>query len=80
MGLSLSQSNTFLKSYASYASHASYTSYTSYTSYLTPTPFRNLTDVTLADEEINSMLTDRAFRGNVAMQVSQPGYLIAEER
>ena len=34
----------------------------------------NLTDVTLADEDINSVLTDianRAFQGNVAMQVTQ---------
>ena len=34
----------------------------------------DLTDVTLADEDTNSILTDnanRAFRGNVAMQVSQ---------
>ena len=32
----------------------------------------DLTDVTLADEDTNSILTDianRAFRGNVAMQV-----------
>ena len=39
-------------------------------------PFADLTDVTLADEDTNSILTDnanRAFRGNVAMQVTQPG-------
>ena len=36
----------------------------------------DLTDVTLADGDTNSILTDnanRAFRGNVAMQVTQPG-------
>ena len=36
----------------------------------------DLTDVTLADEDTNSILTDnanRAFQGNVAMQVTQPG-------
>ena len=35
-----------------------------------------LTDVTLADEGTNSILTDitnRAIQGNVAMQVTQPG-------
>ena len=35
----------------------------------------NLTDVTLTDEDINSILTDntdRAIPGNVAMQVTQP--------
>ena len=40
---------------------------------LTPTPFADLTDVTLADEDTNSILTDnanRAFQGNVAMQVT----------
>ena len=34
------------------------------------------TDVTLADEDTNLILTDnanRAFQGNVAMRVSQPG-------
>ena len=43
---------------------------------LTETPFADLTDVTLADEDTNSMLTDnanRAILGNVAMQVTQPG-------
>ena len=42
-------------------------------------PFENSTDVTLADEDTNSILTDeanRAFRGNVAMQVAQPGGLL----
>ena len=37
-----------------------------------PTPFVDLTDVTLADEDTNSILTDnvnRAIEGNVAMQV-----------
>ena len=36
----------------------------------------DLTDVTLADEDASSILTDnanRAFQGNVAMQVTQPG-------
>ena len=36
----------------------------------------NLTDVTLADEDTDSILTDntnRAIRGNIAMQVTQPG-------
>ena len=36
----------------------------------------NLTDVTLADEDTDSILTDntnRAIQGNVAMQVTQPG-------
>ena len=36
----------------------------------------DLTDVTLAGEDINSIPTDnadRAFQGNVAMQVTQPG-------
>ena len=35
----------------------------------------DLTDVTLADEDINSILTaNRAIQGNVAMQVTQPGW------
>ena len=37
--------------------------------------FVNLTDVTLTDEDTNSILTDntnRAIQGNVAMQVTQP--------
>ena len=36
----------------------------------------NLTDVTLADEDTNYILTEnanRAIQGNVAMQVTQPG-------
>ena len=36
----------------------------------------NLTDVTLADEDTNSILTDnanRAIQGNVAMQIIQSG-------
>ena len=39
----------------------------------------NVTDVTLADEDTNSILTDnakRAFQGNVAMRVTQPGVKI----
>ena len=38
---------------------------------LTETPFADLTDVTLADEDTNSILADndnRAIQGNVAMQ------------
>ena len=40
----------------------------------------NLTDVTLADEDTNSILADnanRAIHGNVAMQVTQPGRKIS---
>ena len=40
--------------------------------WVSKTPFWNLTDVTLADEDTNSILTDkvnRAIQGNVAMQV-----------
>ena len=36
----------------------------------------DFTDVTLADEDTNSILTDnanRAYQGNVAMRVTQPG-------
>ena len=43
---------------------------------LSKTPFANLIDVTLADEDTNSMLTDdanRAIQGNVAMHVTLPG-------
>ena len=43
---------------------------------LTNTSFANLTDVTLADEDTNSILTDnanRAIQGNVAMQIIQSG-------
>ena len=43
---------------------------------VTERPFVDLTDVTLADEDTNSILTDNANRtiqGNVAMQVMQPG-------
>ena len=43
---------------------------------LTERPCWNLTDVTLADEDTNSILTDnanRAFQGNVAMQVAPSG-------
>ena len=38
--------------------------------------FRNLTDVTLAYEDTNSILTDKVnmtIQGNVAMQVTQSG-------
>ena len=40
------------------------------------TPFANLTDVTLADEDTNSILTNnanRAVQQNVAKQVTQAG-------
>ena len=43
---------------------------------LTPRPFADLTDVTLADEDSNSIPTDtanKAIQGYVAMQVTQPG-------
>ena len=39
-------------------------------------PCADLTDMTLADEDTNSTLTDiakRIFQGNVAMRVTQPG-------
>ena len=39
----------------------------------TETPFADLTDVTLADEDTNPILTDnanRAIQGNVAMQLT----------
>ena len=60
---------------------------------VTPRGFADLTDVTLADDDTNSILTDnawlpiqvvplgdnanRAIQGNVAMQVTQPGGKIA---
>jgi len=43
---------------------------------LTTTPFADLTDVTLADEDTNSILTDnanRAFQRNVEMKLTQAG-------
>ena len=43
---------------------------------VTETPCVDLTDVTLADEDTNSILTDnvnRAIQGNVAMQITQSG-------
>ena len=46
---------------------------------LTHRPFADLTDVTLADEDTNSILTDnanRTFQGNMATRVTQPGGLI----
>ena len=41
-------------------------------------PFANLTDATLADEDSNSICqyVDRAILGNVAMQVAPPGSLL----
>ena len=48
---------------------------------LSETPFADLTDVTLADEDTNPILTDnanRAIQGNVAMQVTQPGRKICK--
>ena len=44
--------------------------------YLSTTCFWNLTDVTLADEDTNSIQTDDAnkvIQGNMAMQVAPPG-------
>ena len=44
--------------------------------YVRTTLFADLTDVTLADEDSNSIPTDdvnRAILGNVAMQVAPPG-------
>ena len=44
--------------------------------WLTERPCADLTDVTLADEDTNPILTDnanRTFHGNEAMQVTQPG-------
>ena len=41
-----------------------------------PPPLLDLTDVTLADEDTNSIQSDdanKANQGNVAMQVAQPG-------
>ena len=54
----------------------------SLTSWVSETPFANLTwldltDVTLADEDTNSILTynaNRAIQGNVAMQIIQSGW------
>ena len=43
---------------------------------LSERPCANLTDVTLADEDTNSILTEnakRAIQGNVAMHVTLPG-------
>ena len=43
---------------------------------VTDTPCADLTDVTLADEDTNAILTDnanRAFQRNVAKQVTQAG-------
>ena len=43
---------------------------------LTTRGFADLTDVTLADEDANSILTvsdNKAIQGNVTMQVMQPG-------
>ena len=43
---------------------------------LTERPFADLTDVTLADEDTNPILTDnakRTFQGNLATRVTQPG-------
>ena len=44
---------------------------------LTHWPCADLTDVTLADEDTNSILTDNAnmaIKGNVAMQITQSGW------
>ena len=43
---------------------------------MSETPFADLTDVTLADEDTNPILTDnanRTFQGNLATRVTQPG-------
>ena len=43
---------------------------------ITKRPFADLTDVTLADEDTNPILTDnanRTFQGNMATRVTQPG-------
>ena len=43
---------------------------------LTKRPFADLTDVTLADEDTNPILTDnanRTFQDNLATRVTQPG-------
>ena len=43
---------------------------------ITHTPFADLTDVALADEDSNSIPTDdvnRAISGNATMQVAPPG-------
>ena len=43
---------------------------------VSPRGFADLTDVTLANEDNNSILTDnanRAIKGNVTMQVAPPG-------
>ena len=48
----------------------------SLSNYVTKPPFADLTDVTLADEDTNPILTDganRTFQSNVAMQVTKPG-------
>ena len=48
----------------------------------TEKPFADLTDVTLADEDTNLILTDnadRAIQGIVAMQVTQPGRKVCKE-
>ena len=49
---------------------------------LSPRGFADLTEVTLADEDTNSIPTDnvkRVIQGNVAMQVTQPGgHLLAK--
>ena len=45
-------------------------------------PFADLTGVTLADEDTNSILTENANRtiqGNVTMQVTQPGVQICNQ-
>ena len=50
--------------------------------WVSPRPFEDLTDMTLADEDTNSILTDiaiRTFQGNVAMQVTQPGGQVSNQ-
>ena len=48
---------------------------------LRPRPFADLTDVTLADGDTKSILTDnanRAIQGNVAMRVTHPVNLVVK--
>ena len=50
---------------------------------LRPTPFADLTDVTLVDEDTKAMVTDnanRAIQGNVAMHVTHQVNLVVKFR
>ena len=46
---------------------------------LTTRRFADLTDVTLADEDTNSILTDNAIQGNVAVQMERRGVQILNQ-